>query len=276
MKFLETWRGRSGFAAEAPGMKRLVLALLGSVVFASNAAASMVGVTPSNLQGWGAQQWYFDGTNYTNTGSGASSGITTTYARSGLGSAQIKLADEGTSEADWYYELPTPSALANLTALGFDWYRSSSSTAPAWIAPALALYVESTNKSAYVIWEAAYNGFSGSVPADTWTTSNVLDNMFWSTCGGSWELKTLAEFNTSCFGGDGSVSYLTTFLGFGYTGTTFDGAVDNVTLGFGTAPATVFNFEPDAASVPEPASILLVGTCLAAAVGARRRRARRA
>ncbi|MFT3817815.1 MAG: PEP-CTERM sorting domain-containing protein [Rubrivivax sp.] len=256
-------------------MKRLALALFGSVVLASNAGASMVGVTPSNPQGWEAVQWYWDGTNYTNTGTGASAGITTTYARSGLGSVQITLADEGTSEADWYYKLPTPSALANLTALGFDWYTSSASTTPAFTAPALALYVESASNSAYLIWEAAYNGFSGSVPQDTWNTSNVLNNQFWSTCGGTWQLKTLAEFNSACFGGDGSVTYLTTFLGFGYAGTSFDGAVDNVTIGFGTSEATVFNFEPDATSVPEPISLLLVGAGLVSA-GALRRRTRRA
>lgn len=276
MKLLKSCTKPSRLAAEGLGLNKLALALLGSLVVAANAGATMAIVTPSNPQGWEAVQYYTDGAGgYTDTGVGASSGITTTYARSGLGSAQITLQDEGQSEADWYYKLPTPAALANLTALGFDWYTSSASTTPAFTAPALGLYVESANKSGYVIWEAAYNGFSTSVPQDTWNTSNVLNEKFWSYCSGTWQLQSLAEFNTACFADSGTVSYVTAYMGFGYDGKSFDGAVDNVTLGFNNNEATVFNFEPDAASVPEPAGILLVGAGLVGAAGALRRRRRR-
>jgi hypothetical protein len=238
-----------------------LLVALAAAMPAASLSAQTVVVTPSSPQGW-ASATFGPSPTFVSPYAGAFSGITTTFARSGTGSAEIQLNDEGNSEADWFQNFASNQALSSLTAFSFDWYVSSASTTPAFTTPAMALMLSNGN---YLVWEGAYNGYPVSAPQDAWVSSDILGGNFWYTgsgageCGYSNVYQSIAAFNTDCLGGAGEVSGVDAFLGFGYPGASFDGAVDNISYGFGGAAATTYNFEPDAATAtPEPATLTLM------------------
>jgi hypothetical protein len=252
-------------------------AVIAAVVLAfAPLAAQTVVVTPSNPQGWTGSEYY--GPTGTTTGTGAFAGITSTYPRSGNGSAEIKLNDEGNSEADWAMNFVSGQSLSSVTALQYDWFRSSASTTNGLAMPAFAL---SMSDGSYLIYERGYNlspSDPAAAPVDQWTTANILNGNFWRAthsgtgdCGYSQVYRTLSFFNSTCYGGNATVTGLDLFLGYGYPGT-FDGAVDNATIGFGRNEATTYNFEPDQSTVPEPSSMALLGTGLIGLVPMVRRR----
>ncbi len=80
--------------------------------------------------------------------------------------------------------------------------------------------------------------------------------------------QSLAQFNTDCYGGQAMVSELDPFLGFGYPGDNYDGAVDNIAYGFNSEAPTVFNFEPDQSVTPEPGTLSLLAMGLVGLGGA--------
>ncbi|MEO7083005.1 MAG: PEP-CTERM sorting domain-containing protein [Gemmatimonadaceae bacterium] len=248
-----------------------LMAALAAMTSTTSLSAQTVVVTPSSPQGWMSATY--------GPSAGAFSGITTTFARSGTGSAEIRLSDEGNSEADWLQNFATNRALSDITAFSFDWFVSSSSTTPAFTTPAMALMLSNGN---YLVWEGAYNGYSGGAPQNTWVSSDILNGNFWYTgsgageCGYSTTYQSLALFNSDCLGGTGQVSGVDAFLGFGYVGKSFDGAVDNISYGFAGAKPTTFNFEPDSPTVtPEPATMSLMASGLVGlggVIGFKRRR----
>ncbi len=150
-------------------------------------------------------------------------------------------------------------------------------------APAFALHMDSPYDD-YLIYEPYYNAAPGPVTMDTWNTSNMLGGIFWrgtddpnasGACASASAYVSLAAFNATCYGGNAEVRGIDLFLGFGYTGT-FDGAEDNVVLGFDNATPTTYNFEVDGVSAtPEPASFALMATGLIGLAGVVRRRNRR-
>ena len=244
----------------------------GSALFAMQAGAQIV--TPTNPQGWAGSTYY--GSNGNDPGTGASAAITGKYARSGNGSVQLHLDDALNSEADWAMTFGGGASygLSSLSALSYDWYRSSSSTANGIIAPAFALNM---TDGTYLIYEYAYN-HAGNPTEDIWSTENLLTGNWWSTgngqgsCARYGAFNTLSFFNSTCFGGTGAFNTLDAFIGYAYAGT-FDGAIDNVVMKVTGGPSLNANFELDKTSVvPEPASMVLVAAGLLGIVAVRRRK----
>ncbi|MGC3961035.1 MAG: hypothetical protein QM813_24820 [Verrucomicrobiota bacterium] len=100
----------------------------------------------------------------TNVRNNGTVGITTDYARSGNGSAYFSgpnAATPSSSKADFEYFFSdlTGKTLGNLSALSYDWYRDSSSTAASHLHPALRLYFDAdgnaltTGDRGYLVYE---------------------------------------------------------------------------------------------------------------------------
>jgi hypothetical protein len=165
--------------------------------------------------------------------------------------------------------------LGQLDALGFDWYRAASSTAPGHLTPALRVlvYDPDANDSYLLVWEGVYNGYPSNgpaVPVDTWVTEDVLADNFWrvpqfidgvfkgiSTCVDG---VTDPADPTACFvfdrglgdwglGPNTLVVGLEVGIGSGWAGSYLSFA-DYVRLGFG-GNTTIYDFEPTAAGPGE-------------------------
>lgn len=277
-------------------MPILFHAVAAAVIAASAAASSqaaIVVVTPTDVATTPVlNQWYR--TNFRDVSTGFSSttsaAITTTQPRSGNGSVQMSLTDSS-GKVDYAYTwgYVAGNTLGNLTTIGYDWYRDGSSSNPTAQQPALRLLFDAdgnaatTNDLGYLIWEQVYNGAPTAL--DTWVSSDALTGNFWQrrfTPGTTIEQYnvTLANWiSGALFAGSLQLSAQTAILGIefgigsGWDGN-FIGFIDNVRYGFGTAPATTFNFElASTGTVSAPGSLLLSGLTLLG-LGLARRRAR--
>lgn len=223
-------------------------------------------VTPSAPDGWAPA----------NVRANATVAITTAQPRSGNGSLEFttNTITPGQDKAD-YEKLWDPASfpsrtLAGLTALSYEYYRSSSSTTASHLAPVLRLYVGDANplsptfgKYALLIWEPVYNG-AAPIPTDQWITQNILNGKFWMFVPSGQSIpsgvvqnysSTLNDWITgSPVGQPGDPApinidqYSIVFgvnvgVGSGW-GATFRGFVDNVTLQWGSDEVHA-NFEVD-------------------------------
>ncbi len=210
----------------------------------------------------------------TNVRNGGTVGITGDYPRSGTGSAYF--SGPSNAKADFEYYFSTPFAASQITAFGYDWYRDSSSTAPAHLHPTLRLFVDADGDSGtasdrgYLVFELAYNPSVTPVPTDAWTTENALGAVLWSTGGlpDAFSNYTRALADWLALLPNLTVLGLSTGIGSGWSGS-FEGAVDNIRLAR-NGVETVFNFEL-AEAVPGPASLPLLLAGLAALAVVRRR-----
>ena len=242
-------------------------------------SAHAVIVTPSNLQGWDAA----------NVRTGGSVAITCDEPNNGNGS--LRFDTDGTvAKADFEINdyTNTFGYLRDLSALSYDWYRDSSSTAAAHLGPVLRLFVYDPDgqHSGLLIYEQAYNNGTTALATDQWVSDDVTNANFWQRKydpGTTIEVynNTISDWlapNTPYgFGEDTVILGINVGVGSGWSGT-FTGYVDNISMTVGQMTYD-YNFEPEQCEpvVPEPATIGLLSLGLGlVGVSRRRRNARKA
>jgi hypothetical protein len=130
----------------------------------------------------------------------------------------------------------------------------------------------------YLVFERIYNGF-GAAPTNSWQSDDIVTNNYglWATASlgfgdpnvnFSQVFKTIPDWVSAAnaVGATLFVISVNAGIGSGWNGT-FEGAVDNITFGFG-GTYTTYNFEV----VPEPASMVALGSGLIGLLGLRRRK----
>lgn len=112
-------------------------------------------------------------------------------AHGGEGSLRQSFSD-GSGKTD-FRTFQDFGPLADLGALGFEWYRDSASTAPAHFTPAFEVYVHDGDGNSWLLkWEGVYNGYpvAGSgAPTDQWVAEDLMTADFWRIpqhVGGAW------------------------------------------------------------------------------------------
>ena len=288
---------------------KLILGLCAALVAASAFAQATVTVysqnpAPGDLftntgstnqgQSFGNAKWV-----YNNTRGGGSVGIRNNYPRSGNGSVYFNsTGSSGKADIEYFFDpqnsggnfVPNQlnpnsilGTLNQLTHLSYEWYRASSSTAPNHLHPVLRLGILRVNQDntfalGYLVFERVYNGF-GAAPINSWQSDDIVSNNYklWATVSLGFGnpndninqvLKTIPDWVSAAnaVGATLFVISVNAGIGSGWNGT-FEGAVDNITFGFG-GNYTTYNFEV----VPEPASMLALGSGLIGLLGLRRRK----
>ncbi len=212
-----------------------------------------------------------------NVRNGASIGITTNFPRNNDGSGYLNLGPNGGSgKADWeFYPTGTFGTVANLTALSYDWYRTSASTVASHLHPVIRLIVDrdgvnpgTSGDISYLIFERAYNPSTSAVPTDAWTTEAIgnATNLWISQPGQGIEEvynRTLADYKAGTYTptagwaaitGNSVIIGVSMGIGSGWNGT-FEGAVDNVNLTRAGAAAFSANMEVNAPVVAATPSV---------------------
>lgn len=212
---------------------------------------------------------------------GGTTDLTDERPRSGNGSLEFNLPSGSDAAGAEISFAPGDAShkLADLTNASYDWYRDGSSTNPAIQHPALYLVVDgdgnlgTTADQLYMFYEEAYN--SGSVPANSWVTSNATSGKWWVIHGGVIEVfdKTLSDwisqdvtYNTwtDPIGANAVVLSVRIEAGSGWNGVSQMFA-DNVRVVFGSASDVIANFEvlpplPDCAPDAVNSLVATLGT----------------
>ena len=232
-------------------------------VIAANAAVvttpsgTVVGVAGGVSDTPAADTWLRD-----NVRAGSTTGITTHFPESGDGSAYMSSSD-GLGKADWdYYKTGGFGKLSAIPTYSYEWYRAASSSVAPHLHPVMRLIVDidgdlGTTDIGYLVFERAYNPSTSPVPVGAWTAETITGttNLWLSQPGQGIEEvynRTLADYQSGTYTptagwkkitGNSVVIGISLGIGSGWAGT-FEGAVDNPTLG-----AFSSNFEVTAPAV---------------------------
>lgn len=219
-------------------------------IAAQSFAASTTLVTPSNPQGWAESDQRVNGASVISADQPDATG----------GAASLKQTSTSSSDKTNYQKLADFGPVSELSALSFDWYRDSSSTAASHFTPAFGLYVsDSTGQNSWLLkWEGVYNQYpaaSGAVPTDQWVQENILNGNFWripqvqngvwvgfagcSQTGDPYGCQVYDRHLTDEWLDGYNVAGVEVGIGSGWTGT-YTSFVDNVRVG-----DTTYNFEAD-------------------------------
>jgi hypothetical protein len=209
--------------------------------------------------GDGSQAIGGSGWSYNNVRNNAVIGINNTLANNGNGSVGFQVPTGAKADIEMYGSLGT---LGQLSSFGYDWYRDSTSTASSHYHPSLRLLVSDpvTGANGYLVFELAYNPSVSAVPVDQWVTEDIVasDYNLWAT--GSLP-GAFSDYNTTLSEwqinhSDYLVLGISSGVGSGWDGS-FNGGVDNITIGF-NGDSTTYNFEVlSQGVVPEPTTILV-------------------
>ena len=239
------------------------LALAAVLISGANVKASTLIVTPTDfpLSGWSTD---------TTKGSGPTNGVaqfSSVQPQSGNGSFELSMPadpDKATLLHLGGDGLTLGTLIGGGNDLGFQYFRDSTSTAGAKVAPAFRLYFGDGKPQ--LVWEAVYNGVTDTNPVktDQWLTPDIKDGFFW---------KYDSTGNHDVSGGFQKLSYWSTDtptagnivgysvgVGSGWGGS-YKGYVDNVTFG-----TTTTNFE-NVAAAPEPSQWAGLGFTAFGALG---------
>lgn len=151
----------------------IAAALALSLTSVAAADSSTVVVTPDDQQGWEEENIRGDGVSAITSQVGDQAG--------GDGSLEQSFSD-GSGKTDFRL-LDDFGSVEDLVALGFDWYRDGSSTAPAHLTPAVGVFVADDAGNSWLLkWEGVYNGYpsdGAGAPTDEWVTENLISANFW-------------------------------------------------------------------------------------------------
>lgn len=256
----------------------------------TNAATSNAGTPIVGSAGWV----------YNNVRNNGHVGINTSLPRSGNGSAWFQ-GTQGpsgnSSKADIEYynlvagNLASMGTLGNITSLAYEWYKSSTSTATQHAVLRLLVDADgdlgTINDRGALVYERAYQS-NTSVPTDSWVSDVLMNANFWQVKFGTGNFDTAGNWQPLSVWGSASgftpsggglnmnansiVYGLSSGIGSGWG--TYIGAVDNITIGFGTLPATTYNFEVrNDGVVPELSALVTWGVlALSSIISCQRRR----
>ncbi len=246
--------------------KFLLLCSICSLIGLSGiATATTVVVTDLDPMGWASSG---------NSG-GGSSAITSLHPRSGNGS--IELHGDRTR---FGVVLGAPVLLSSVDAFGYEWgvdTLSTSSLHPDYT-PALRLHILDGGSLTELIWEGAYNGVYGSLTKGIWNTTDVFSETVWRwegfvtvDGGGAQVNQSISDWGDSGNGWySSSATVVAISVGVGSSvGSGYHAYADNIEFGTTAGESTTYNFETD--EIPEPATMALIGTGVAA-MAARRKR----
>ena len=274
---------------------RSMKSFFGMVVFMAAAAggsafAGVVNVTPANMNGWTLNS-FDDNGNIVNSGPYFGTAAMVTGPATppiGVGSAHLATpVGAGDGAAAIATESLDGTLLSSITALSYSTYDVTNNGSQF---PYLAISISTSSGASpdTLFFEPPYQQHSTGNPSlpdqgapnqNQWQTWNALDGGWWDNNGignpgtGVVSLATIEAAYpdaTIANGGFTGLGGIAMRVGFGSSGETEDGNVDNFTIGV-AGVNTTYNFDPPSA-VPEPGTLMLLIAASAAGIGVWRRK----